>query len=262
MDPVRWEIEAGVAYVTLSSAAAGNMLTVSMLEGMKAAIGQATCDASCRAVAISAEGPYFCKGLDLAAAFADGGRLDRSFMDLALECLSQIRSSSLPVIACVEGDVTGGGVGLVAACDIVIAAKEASFMLSEVVVGMIPALIAPFLLRRLSPARLGYMAMSSRGICGSEAKEYGLVDELAEEGVEAARHRQLKRILRSSPGALAESKRYFEQLTGRDRAWQMDAAAEQLTAWLSRPDVVEGVRAFAEGDAPPWFQKYVTRSSI
>jgi len=262
MSAVRCEIEAGVAYVTLSAPASGNLLTTPMLEGLGRALARAASEATCRAIVLSAEGRQFCGGLDLEAVFADGGGLDRSFLTLSLDCLSQIRRARVPVIACVEGDVTGGGVGLTAACDIVIASPQSVFMLSEVIVGMIPALIAPFLLRRLTPARLGTMAQSSRGVRGIEAREWGLVDELAEEGVAGALHRQLQRILRSSPDALAESKGYFDALTAHDFARQTEVARERLLGWLSRPEVVEGARMFAEGDAPPWFEKHVARRKI
>jgi len=257
--PVQCEIEAAVAYVALSAPASGNALNVAMLEGLKRALAQATSDASCRAIVIAAEGDHFCRGLDLEAALSESGLPDEAFVKLSLECLSRIRSARLPVIACVQGAVTGGGLGLVAACDIVIAEPQAVFMLSEVIVGMMPALIAPFLLRRLTPARLSYLAQSSRGIRGVEAREFGLVDELAEEGASGALHRQLQRILRSSPEALAESKRYIDALTSRDLAFQIDAATAQLLAWLSRPDVGQGIRAFAEGGVPPWFQKHAAR---
>lgn len=258
-EPVRCEIEAGVAYLRLSVPASDNALTTSLLEGLSRSLERATSDPSCRAAVISAEGEHFCRGLDLEAAFTDDGGPDERFLRLSIECLSGIRAARFPVIACVEGHVTGGGLGLVAACDIVIAAPQVVFMLPEVIVGMMPALIAPFLLRRLTPARLGYLAQSSRGIQGAEAHAYGLVDEIAEGEVGAAVNRQLKRILRSSPAALAESKRYFDALTGGDFTRQTEAALSQLRTWLRQPGVAEGARAFAEGGAPPWAQKHVTR---
>lgn len=256
MSAVACAIEAGVAYVTLSAPASGNLLTGSLLEGITRALDRAAGDATCRAIVLSAEGEKFCGGLDLEAAFASEGGIDPAFVALSLDCLSRIRGARVPVIACVDGDVTGGGVGLTAACDIVIASPRAVFMLSEVIVGMIPAMIAPFLLRRLTPARLGYLAQSSRGVRGVEAREIGLVDELGEEGVDAALHRQLQRILRSSPEALAETKQYIDALSAADPARQIDIARDRILGWLRRPEVVEGARVFAEGGAPPWFRRH------
>jgi enoyl-CoA hydratase/carnithine racemase len=256
MEPVRSQMVAGVARVTLSAAASGNALTAPLLDGIARSVAQSEGDPACRAIVLSAEGSHFCQGLDFEAAFDEGGRPDRAFLELSIQCLLSIRSARVPVIACIEGDVSGGGISLASACDIVIAAPTATFMLPEVVVGMIPAVVAPFLLRRLTPARIGYLALSSRGVRGVEARELGLVDELAEDGVERALTRQLKRLFRSSPRALAESKRYLESLTASHLAESGGLALERLIAWLSDPEVVAGLRVFAEGGAPPWFESY------
>ena len=173
-----------------------------------------------------------------------------------IDCLTLIARSSRPVIACVEGKVTGGGLGLVAACDLVLATSNASFMLSEVIVGLIPALIAPFLRRRLSSARVRYMTLSSRAINADEAWQFGLVDEVAKEGMMRALDRQLKRLFRSNPSALAESKRYFAELDGTTLERQVEIALKHATSWLSQPEVVEGMQSFVDGFSPPWWQKY------
>lgn len=259
MEPVRYRMEDGVARVTLSAPGSGNALTTPMVLALTRALSQAESDADCRVIVLSAEGSHFCQGIDLGAVLPSGGGPDSQLLRLSLDCLLQIRSTRLPVLACVDGDATGGGVGLVSACDIVIAAPAATFMLAEVVVGMIPAVIAPFLLRRITPARLGYMALSSRGIRGAEAREIGLVDELAEDGVDRAVHRQLQRLFRSSPRALAESKRSFAALTAEGLSAQATMAMDRLLAWLSDPEVVAGVRAFSQGEVPPWFKKYGRR---
>ncbi|UQA57017.1 enoyl-CoA hydratase/isomerase family protein [Polyangium aurulentum] len=260
MDPVRSFMDAGVARVILSAPESGNALTTPMLEGLARALALAESDPTCRVIVLSAEGNHFCQGLDLAAAFASGGRPDGHFLRLSVDCLLKIRSARVPVIARVEGDVSGGGVGLVAACDVVIAAPAATFMLPEVVVGMIPAVIAPFLLRRLTPARLRYMALSSRGVRGAEARELGLVDEVVEDETDRAVDRQIQRFFRSSPRALSECKRYFDALTPGDLEAQATAAIDRLSTWLGDPEVVAGARAFSEGEVPPWFEKYRRRS--
>ena len=145
---------------------------------------------------------------------------------------------------------------LVAACDLVLATSDASFMLSEVIVGLIPALIAPFLRRRLSSARVRYMTLSSRAINADEAWQFGLVDEVAKEGMMRALDRQLKRLFRSNPSALAESKRYFAELDGTTLERQVEIALKHATSWLSQPEVVEGMQSFVDGFSPPWWQKY------
>jgi enoyl-CoA hydratase/carnithine racemase len=253
---VQYEIDSGVARIKLVTPQSGNALNIDLLEQLNQSIDQAISDKSCRVITISAEGPDFCKGLDLEGIFANGNSPKPQLFNEFLNCLSLICSSSRPVIAIVEGNVTGGGVGLVAACDLVLAKENVVFMLSEVIVGMIPALITPFLLRRLTLARAKYMTLSTRGINAVEAKDFGLVDEVVTEEMFDALNRQLQRLFRASPHALAESKRYFEYLDFGNLHQQKQIAQNQIISWLGQPEVVEGLQIFAEGFSPPWFQKY------
>jgi enoyl-CoA hydratase/carnithine racemase len=207
---------------------------------------------------ISAAGPDFCKGMDFDFVLSRSSSLKKVSAPF-VECLMLISSSSKPVIGCVEGTVAGGGVGLVAACDLVIANESASFTLPEVIVGMIPALITPFLLRRMAPARVQYLALSSRTLSAMEAKTSGLVDELAEGGIHDVLRNQLQRLFRSSPAGLLEVKRYFDRLRGDQLRRDIQTALEQFDAWVEQPGVIESVRTFAEGFTPPWFQKYKER---
>ncbi len=259
---LRYEIVSGVARITLSSPKSGNALNISLLEHLTQSLKEAEAHDACRVILLQAEGDDFCKGLDLEAAFAKGERLDPEIFKKFLNCLTLICNSTKPVIAFVEGNVTGGGVGLVAVCDLVLASEQAVFMLPEVLVGMIPALIAPFLLRRMTPGRVKYMTLSTRRISASEAQVFGLVDEVATDGMTHTLNRQLQRLFRSSPHALAESKRYFERLHIEDLNQQIEIALDQLTSWLEQPDVVGGIRTFTEGFSPPWFQKYPAGKNV
>jgi methylglutaconyl-CoA hydratase/polyketide biosynthesis enoyl-CoA hydratase PksH len=259
---VEYQIDSGVAWIKLASPRSGNALNAALISQLSRAIQDAINDESCRVITISATGSDFCRGLDLEEAFAKGDLPDRELFKMFLDCLTLIHSSSRPVIACVEGNVTGGGVGLVAACDIVLASNNAVFMVSEVIVGMIPAMIAPFLLRRLTPARLRYMALSSRGIPAKEAQIFGLVDEVATEGMLQTLNRQLQRLFCCSPHAIAQSKQYFEQLHSVDLHQQTKIALNQQMSWLTQPEVTEGIRTFTEGFSPPWFQKYKGQNHV
>jgi enoyl-CoA hydratase/carnithine racemase len=254
--PIKYQVNSGVAWITLVAPQLGNTINCKSVLDLNQFLQQATTDESCRVIIISAEGSDFCKGFDLETSLIDGHDTSE-LCTMFLDCLSLIYSSSRPVIASVEGNVTAGGVGLVAACDLVLANENIAFMLSEVIVGMIPALIAPFLLRRLSPARVKYMALSTRSITTSEAKEIGLVDEVVAVGEMTQQlNRQLKRLFRASPQAIAESKRYLDKLDSKEFPLQKKFAIHQLMSWLEHPEVVAGIQTFAQGFTPPWFQKY------
>lgn len=260
-ESIRYQTHAGVSYITLSSPQTGNALSVPMIESLHRALSQASADETCRVVVIEAAGQVFCTGMDFQSALAAGPHPDLGACKIFQQCLHLICQSSRPVIARVEGDVTAGGLGLIAACDLVIASERVIFMLSEAIVGMIPALITPFLLRRLPMSRIRYMTLSTSGVRAKEARVFGLVDEVvAADDMETAVNRQLKRLLRASPHALAESKRYFARLESADLEQQSALALTQLDSWLEQAEVAEGIRAFAEGFAPAWFQKYERRS--
>jgi enoyl-CoA hydratase/carnithine racemase len=253
---VRYEVDSGVTHITFSAPDTGNALNGSMLQAFSESLKAAIADQDCRAIVIAAEGTDFSTGMDFGAVFAQGSRPDLEPLKLFLECLFLIHRSPQPVIACIEGNVTGGGVGIVTACDLAIASGEVVFMLSEVVVGMIPAIITPFLLRRLSPAQVKYMTLSSRGMSALEAKNMGLVDEIAVDGMNHTVKRQLQRLFRSSPEALAASKQYFDALIGGDLNRQTDIAMQRLLSWFEQPNVSEAIHSFSEGFSPSWFQKY------
>jgi enoyl-CoA hydratase/carnithine racemase len=259
---VEYQMNSGVAEITLTAPQSGNSLNAVLISQLSKYIIQATTDASCRVIILSAHGSDFCKGLDLEGVFANGGSPNLEVFKMLLDCLILIHNSSKPTIACIEGNVTGGGVGLVAACDLVLATENVVFMLSEVIVGMIPALIAPFLLRRLTPARLSYMTLSSRGIPAKEAHIFGLVDEVTTDGMTQTLNRQLQRLFRSSPQALAESKQYFHQLDSGYLHQQTEIAQNQIISWLEKPEITEGIRTFTEGFSPPWFEKYKGKSNV
>jgi enoyl-CoA hydratase/carnithine racemase len=251
---VRHDTIAGVARLTLIAAAQQNPLNASTLTALASAVQHAEDDTSIRAIVIDAEGEHFCSGMDLSAGL--DSELDAGMESLRLfaDTLLRIRRTRLPVIACIEGKAAGGGVGLAAACDIVLASTTASFILPEVIVGMVPALITPFLLRRVTAGRLGHLALSSRTLPALEARELGIVDEVADD-VRAALGRQLSRIGRSAPEAIAESKRCIDRMDGRNLEQQMEAACTIQFERLQRADVREGVQQFADGFSPRWFSR-------
>lgn len=258
---VRFDVIDGVCFATLAGAG-GNPINFELVDGLERALDAAESDPGCRAMVISAEGPTFCRGLDLDALLADGRLPERAQLRRLPACLARIRRARVPVIAVADGEAMGGGVGLLAACDLVMATENARFMLSEPIVGLVPATIVPFLLLRICPGRLRAMTMSTRGVGAAEAHQYGLVDELVGERPEPALRDQLQRIFRCAPHALAEAKRHYDGLTAADLDRRIEVGLDELTDWLARDDVVAGLRSFCEGFAPPWFARYRGRMDV
>ena len=256
MPAVYYECRSRVAYLTLASPESGNVLSREMLDGIAQGVRKSNEDAGCRVIVIAALGSDFSKGMDFEALLSATPQSIAESCRAFVDCLETIQVSSRPVIACVDGVASGGGVGLLAACDTVVASEASRFMLPEVILGMIPALITPFLLQRMPIGRIRHMAVSSRGLTAAEAHGWGLVDEVAHPSLKDALDRQLGRLLRSSPDALSEAKAFLGRIQGGERARQTEAAIAALVGWLERPEATDGIRAFANGFSPKWFEKY------
>jgi len=253
---IQYQIDSGVAHITLSAPEIGNALNGEMLTEFYQVLQNAIAEPTCRVIVISSTGADFCTGMDFNAIFTNASRPNLTPLQTFRDCLLLIYSSPRPVITCVTGNVTGGGVGLVAASDIVLAEENVVFMLSEVLVGMIPAVITPFLQCRLSASKVKYLTLSSRGIDAVEAKSLGLVDEITTDGMNHTLNRQIQRLFYSSPAAIAESKQYFDTFIGQDLHHQTEFAMQRLLQWLEKPQITEAIHQFSEGYSPPWFQKY------
>jgi enoyl-CoA hydratase/carnithine racemase len=248
-----------VAELRLSTGKPGNALTISALGDLSRALSVARDDARCRLIVLRSVDGDFCLGLDLELAASTDLTTVRQHCRLFWDCLEAIVRIGKPTIACVDGRSAGGGVGLAAACDIVLSAEGATFQLPEVVIGLVPALIAPFLLRRLPPSKLAYLTLSTRTIGAREAHAMGLVDEVAEGPIDAWTARLVRRLLRASPDAIAEFKLSLAGAEATQFAERKALALEVSERWLTSEVVRNALRDFSSGLAPHWFNKLPER---
>lgn len=257
LSTVDYCLDDSVAWIKLIDIERGNPLNRSSLTALKAALEKAQGDSNCRTIVLSHSGDSFCSGMDFEAVFSPDLKLDTQSLRIFQDCLFLLKNSLQPVICCVRGNVTGGGLGLVAACDLVLASYGSRFMLSEVVVGMVPALITPFLKLRLSRSQIQYLTISSKGVLAADAKSLGLIDEIVAPGeLTGVLKAQLQRLMRSSPEAIAASKLYFSTLMAENLQQESEMAMECLLTWFQQPGIAEAIRDFGEGFSPPWFKKY------
>lgn len=213
-------------------------------------------DERCRALVIASDGGEFCRGMDLVG-LAGGG--DPAVLRAAIasfaRCLELLRGLRVPSLCVVEGPAVGGGVGLVAACDLVIASHAASFALPELLLGLIPALVLPVLGERVGPSHARWLTLTGEAIAPTTALRLGLVDDLGEDTalILAAR---LKRLLRASPAAITRLRRFSAEIAGSPLAQALAAGVERTSTDASDPEVVAAVAGFLGGVAPPWFVRY------
>jgi len=215
-----------------------------------------------RALVIRSEGKHFCAGADINMMRDGGGktpeenredseRLDRLFHGLwSHPCFT---------IACVQGVALGGGAGLVACSDHVIAEPKTRIALSEAKLGISAAVIGPYVYRRLGSAGFRRLAMLASRVGSEEALRIGFVDELAEsaEDMEGSVSRVISEVMTSGPIAVTSAKRMVAELDrweGDDeslRAWTLDLTSKMRGS----PEGQEGLSAFLDGRKPAWSQE-------
>ncbi len=261
MGRVDQHVDSHVAVITLNDGEHGNLLGPESLQELAAAIAQSQSDRSVRAVLLRSNGPSFCLGMDLAKAASADARAEKqaqAAVSRYADVLYSIFSSPLPFLCLLQGDIKAGGVGLACACDIVLATPEVSFEMAEVLFGLIPANVLPYLLAIRVPAqKVRYLVMSSKKLEAQEALRLNLVDELVPASdVERKAREILKRLLRSKPAALAEVKAFTIDLLGKAPLQGGMMAREKLLAMLRDGSVSAGIQAFQEGEVPPWFEQF------
>ena len=168
----------------------------------------------------------------------------------AAALFSSIDSCPKPVIARVNGHALGGGAGLVACADVAIAVDTATFGFTEARLGLIPAMISPYVLRAIGPRRARELFVTGRRFGATEALEIGLVHRVVTaEELDAAVTSAAAEIVRCGPVAIAESKRLVRDATV---SLAMPDLAERIAAVRSSPEGQEGLTAFLEKRDPAW----------
>ena len=186
----------------------------------------------------------FCAGLDLESPPSDWAATLASFGDV----LDRFDELACPVIAVVEGAAIGGGVGLAAAADVVIASPDATFGLPETLLGLIPAVVYPFLERRIGPAAARRLAIGAPALTAHDAHRLGLVDELVEDTA-GATARLAARFARLDHRAVAAAKRLGTPCR-EDRRAHRDAAIASFARLAATDETMARLRRFAAGESP------------
>ena len=242
------------------SEGAGGAITLDSggLTSLEEHLRRAADDPSCRVLVLRGEAGQFCRGMDLGEVTTGHGSDPAASVAAFARCLERIPRLDAAVICAVDGEATGGGVGLAAAADIVVATARSTFDLPELVLGLVPAVILPALTLRMPLSRARWMALTGARVPAEAAERMGLVDEVSadEASLTADVRRIVKRLLRSRPQAVAGLKRLA--LAPRLRALEagLRAGVERTAADVSDPETVAATQGLLAGESPPWFQTY------
>jgi len=233
------------------------------LAELEALLQRAEADEHCRVVVLASEADEFCRGMDLQglmAAEPDATATVRPIVPPASPAVSiaayarvlgLLRGARVATVCVVEGAASGGGVGLAAACDLVIAGPRASFRLPELFLGLIPAVVLPILAERVGHARARALALTGDALDADAAQRIGLVDERSDDPARSLAAR-IKYLLRCSPDAIARLKRFSAAIASLSVPDALAAGVARTSRDVERPEVRAAVAGFLAGELPPW----------
>lgn len=247
---VRLEVGEGRATITLDSPANRNALSRQLVAELHAALDGVEARAAdrgiVRAVVLTHTPPAFCAGADLKE-HATGPPDSAPFVAI----LRRLMDSPLPIIAAVEGPVRAGGIGLMAACDLVVVHSAVTFALTEVRIGVAAAIIAVPILRRVSPSHVAAAFLTGEPFDAAQARAIGLVSHVSDD-VAGTVDRLVDGIRAGAPGAVAATKSLLATVP----TMELDAAFDRMRALsdelFAGPDAAEGMAAFRDRRAPEW----------
>ena len=247
----------GVAVVTLDRPEKHNAFDDGMIAGLRTAFDQLATDDGVRVVVLASEGKSFSAGADLgwmkrmAEYDYQHNLADARLLADMLKALYDIPQ---PTIARVQGAAFGGAVGLVSCCDMAVASERASFSLSEVRIGLVPATISPYVIRAMGERAAGRYFTTAERFSAEEAHRLGLVSEVvAEDGLDIALDHLLNTVLQNGPLAVREAKRLVHDVAGHPITPALVEGTCELIARIRTSDEgQEGLGAFLNKRTPDW----------
>jgi len=252
------ETDAGVGIVTLNRPDRHNAFDDETIAELADAMGRMTSDGAVRVVVISSTGKSFCAGADLNwMQRAAGYSLEENQRDAGAlaEMLLSVSECPKPVIARVQGPAYGGGVGLVAACDIAVAAFDAKFALTEAKLGLIPAVIGPHVVAAIGERYARRYMLTAESFSAAEAYRIGLIHEMVADtdGLDGAIGEWVGAILKNGPQALAEAKALIRSIANRPLETKVvDYTVERIAQVRVSAEGREGIAAFLQKRKPDW----------
>jgi methylglutaconyl-CoA hydratase len=249
--------ERGIATVTLNRPDVGNAYNEALIQALCAALQELAAHPELRAVLLRGNGRHFQAGADLkwirhvsSASPQENERVSRA----TAEAVDRLNRLPVPTVALVQGGCFGGGTGMVAACDVVIAAEDAVFSIAEVRWGLTAAIIIPQLSDAISARQLRRYALTGERFGAAEAHRIGLVHRLVpRDGLASAGDATLAQLLENGPRAMAETKAcILASSWGGFNGATLDALVKSHAAKRRSAEAAEGLASFAEKRPARW----------
>jgi len=245
-----------VTSVTLNRPDVRNAFNEAMIAELTAFAEGVPADGSVRAVVLRGAGPVFSAG-------ADVQWMSRMIGFTREENLADARQAALmflaldripvPVVGRIHGAALGGGSGLAAVCDVVVAADDAQFGFTEVMLGILPAMISPYVVRKIGLSAARELCLSGARFTAARAKEIGLVHTVTPaDQLDAAVDEHLKLFRKAAPSAVARTKRLLTDVYGHRPADVLNLTVDHIANQRVSPEGQEGLRAFLEKRPASW----------
>ncbi len=257
--PLNVRIVAGVATLTLQRPKIHNAFDDVLIATLIDALRELEEDPDVRVLVLTGSGPSFSAGADLswmkrmAQASEKDNRRDARQLAKLMRTLNHL---AMPTIAKVNGPALGGGVGLVACCDIAIAAEEARFGLTEVRLGLVPAVISPYVIDAIGARHARRLFQTAQVFDAREAERIGLVHRcVSAEDLDAAVTAEIERLMAAGPVAVREAKALVQRIAYPDSKHRRavdEENAELIAALRVSSEGQEGLRAFFERRPAQW----------
>ena len=253
---IQASVSNGTARIALNRPDVHNAFNDDLLRELADAVRHAMRDQEVRVLVLTGNGKSFCAGADL--------NWMKSVLDYTVEqnkkdaatlvdLLDLIEACPKPVIGRINGAAVGGGVGLTAVCDIAIASLEAKFGFSEVKLGIIPAMISPYVLRKIGRGPARELFLTGDRFDAARARDIGLInDAVPLDKLDEAVNAMVASLLTSAPGALAEAKKLIHMVPGMDASEAREYTLTKIAERRASFEGQEGMRAFLDKRKPDW----------
>ena len=246
-----------VLTITLARPEVRNAFNDAVIAELTAAFAQAATRDDVRAVVLAAQGQSFCAGADLhwMARMADYSHAENLADAAALaEMLRTIYSCPKPTVARVQGDVFAGGMGLVAVCDMAVSVDSASFCLSEVKLGLMPATISPYVMRAMGERASQRYFLTAERFSAAEALRIGFVHEVvAAEQLDARVEQLTAALCAAGPNAVRSCKALLQEVGGQSiNTALIDSTVQHIALIRASAEGREGVQSFLQKRKPAW----------
>jgi methylglutaconyl-CoA hydratase len=245
-----------VLRVTLNRPEVRNAFDEEVVAGLDTLAANAAADRQLRALVLGGNGKAFCSGADvawMAKSIAYSQRENLNDAEDLARMLERLDTLPFPVIGRIHGAALGGGVGLAAICDIAIAAEDAVFALSEVKLGILPAVVAPYVIRKIGISAARELFLTGRRFGAAQAKQIGLVHEVVPAAeLDAAVTRRLAEVMTAGPRAIATAKALIREIAAAHPNDVIGLTTNTIAAQRVSEEGQEGLRAFLEKRKPNW----------